>query len=130
MSWTVGPSYGPSELRETLLESMFYIVVLFEQGFQADGPNGFLLIFDMTFDNCIHVNPLDLVDGCFLSPGDAVHGMPYSTSGFCGISCGRCRCLAHSTESRRHQLLRMRMDGHCWFPYDNIGIGSDYVRII
>ena len=129
MSWTVGPSYGPSELSEALHESIFYIVVLFEQRFASRWPKS-LLIFDMTFDSCIHVKPLDLVDGCFLSPGDAVHGMPYSTSGFCGISCGRCRCLAHSTESRRHQLLRMRMDGYCWFPCDNIGIISDYVRII
>ena len=47
---------------------------LFEHGFQADGPNmsfhGFSWIFDMTFHNCIHLNPLDLIDGCFLSPGD------------------------------------------------------------
>lgn len=99
-----------------------YTLSFFEHGFQADGPNmsfhGFSWIFDMTFHNCIHLN-LSILWISLMAVSSAL------ATGFCGISCGRCRCLAHCTESRRHQWLRMRMDGHCWFPYSEAAIISN-----
>lgn len=123
MSWTVALFYGPRELRETLRESMLYnnihcrfcLNMGFKQMVQICPSMDFHGFLTWHFT----IASISILWISLMAVSSAL------ATGFCGISCGRCRCLAHCTESRRHQWLRMRMDGHCWFPCGEAAIISN-----